>query len=238
MTRTKKIIKKKLKQPDEFITLTDRAVRFFTHRLKSIAIGGGIVLALIIFLFLFQKWGEKKEESAYQMLRLSMETYQAVSSPYREASPQEYKTVLEGFDQVIAKFPGTSSGKIAILYKGNLYLRLGEFENAAKAYEAFLRKIGKERIYRSFALNGLGYCYEGKKEYEKAANTFQKVVDLGESFQLADAYLGLGRCYEKMGKAKEAAANYKNFMKVSKKSEMTNIVLRKLSVLEKQERTP
>jgi tetratricopeptide (TPR) repeat protein len=119
------------------------------------------------------------------------------------------------------------------LYKGNIYLRLGEFENATKAYEAFLRKIGKEKLYRSFALNGLGYCYEGKKEYERAANAFQKVVDLGESFQLADAYLGLGRCYEKMGNAKEAAANYKNFIKVSKKSEMTNIVLRKLSVIEK-----
>ncbi len=233
MTRTKKIIKKKLKKPDEFISFTDSAIRFFTRHLKSVAIGGSIVLAIIIFIFLFQKWGQKKEETAYQMLRLSMETYQAASSPYREASPQEYKTVLEGFDQVITKFPETSSGKIAMLYKGNIYLRLGEFENATQAYEAFLRKIGNEKLYRSFALNGLGYCYEGKKEYEKAANAFQKVVDLGESFQLGDAYLGLGRCYEKMGKAKEAAANYKNFMKVSKKSEMTNIVLRKLSVIEK-----
>ncbi len=233
MPRTKKIIKKKLKKPDEFITLTDRVIRFFTRQYKPIAIGGSIVLAFIVFIFLFQKWGEKKEEKAYQMLRLSMEAYQTVSSPYRDGSPQEYKTVLEGFDQVITKFPGTSSGKIAILYKGNIYLRLGEFENAIKAYEAFLGKNGKEKLYRAFAMNGLGYCYEGKKEYEKAANAYQKVVDLGESFQLADAYLGLGRCYEKMGKAKEAVANYKNFMKVSKKSEMTNIVLRKLSVIEK-----
>jgi tetratricopeptide (TPR) repeat protein len=233
MPRTKKIIKKKLKKPDEFITLTERAFRFTTHHSKSIAIGGGIVLVLLLFVFLFQKWEEKKEDNAYQMLRLAVETYRMASSPYREGSPQEYKTALEKFDEIVTKFPRTSSGKIANLYKGNIYLQLGEFENAIKAYEGFLQKMGKGELYRSFAMSGLGYSYEGEKEYEKAASAYQKIIDSGESFQLGDAYLGLGRCYEKLGKAKEAVENYKNFIRVSKKSEMTNIVLRKISVFEK-----
>ena len=233
MTRTKKIIKKKLKKPDEFITLSERAFHFITRYAKSIAIGGGIVLALLLFVFLFQKWDEKNEANAYQMFRVAVETYRTVSSPDREGSPQEYKTVLEKFDEVMAKFPRTSSGKIAILYEGNIYLRLGEFENAVKAYEGSLQKIGKGKLYRSFAMNGLGYSYEGKKEYEKAANAYREVIRLGESFQLADAYLGLGRCYEKLGKTNEAVENYRNFIKVSKKSEMTNMVLRKISVFEK-----
>jgi len=233
MTRTKKIIKKKLKKPDEFITFSERAFHFITRYAKSIAIGGGIVLALLLFVLLFQKWDEKSEANAYQMFRAAVETYRAVSSPYREGSFQEYKTDLEKFDEIITKFPRTSSGKIAMLYEGNIYLRLGAFENAVKAYEGFLRKVGKGKLYRSFALDGLGYAYEGKKEYEKAANAYREVIDLGESFQLADAYLGLGRCYEKLGKTKEAVENYKDFIKVSKKSEMTNIVLRKISVLER-----
>jgi len=233
MTRTKKIIKKKLKKPDEFITFSERAFQFITRYVKPIAIGGGILLALLLFVFLFQKWEEKNEANAYQMFRVAVETYRTVTSPYREGSLQEYKTVLERFDEVIAKFPRTSSGKIAILYEGNIYLRLGEFENAIKAYEGFLREVGKGKLYRSFAMNGLGYSYEGRKEYQKAADAYREVIHLGESFQLADAYLGLGRCYEKLGKTKEAAENYRNFIKVSKKSEMTNMVLRKISVFEK-----
>lgn len=232
MTATKKIIKKKLKKPDEFISFTDKAFHFFADHSKLIAIGGGIALALMVFIFFSQKWEAKKEENAYRLLRLSMETYRTVSAPYREASPQDYKTLLDGFDQVSTQFPGTSSGKIAILYKGSIYLRLGEFENATKAYEAFLRKIGKSKFYRSLAMNGLGYSHEGKKEYEKAANAYQKAVDLGETYQLGDAYLGLARCYEKMGRAKDAATQYRNFMKIAKKSEMTNIVLRKLSIID------
>ncbi len=233
MTTTKKIIKKKLKEPDEFITLSEKAFVFVTHHSKSIAVGGGIGLALLLSIFFFQKWEKKNEENACQMFNLVVETYQMVSSPYREGPPQEYKNVLDRFDEVITKFPKSSCGKLAILYKGNIHLRLGEFDEAIKAYESYLEKAGKERLYRAFAMEGLGYSHEGKKGYEKAMNAYQKVIDLGEGFQLANAYLGLGRCYEKMGKPKEAVENYKNFIKVSPKSQMMNIVLRKISNLEK-----
>jgi len=233
MTRTKKIIKKKLKKPDEFITLTERTFLFITHHSRSIAVGAGIVLILLLCIFSFEKWEKKNEENAYQTFHLAVETYEMVSSPYRDGSPQEYRAVLEKFDEVITKYPRTSSGKIAMLFKGNIYLRLGEFDDAIKAYEAFLQKTGKEKLYRSFALDGLGYSYGGKKEYEKAVDAYQRLAGLGEGFQSADAYLGLGRCYEKVGKSKESLENYKSFIRVSKKSEMTNIVLRKISDLGK-----
>jgi len=233
MTRTKKIIKKNLKKPDEFITLTERTFLFVTHHSRPIAVGAGIVLILLLGIFSFQKWEKKNEGNASQMFHLAVETYGMVSSPYRDGSPQEYRTVLEKFDEIITKYPKTSSGKIALLFKGNIYLRLGEFDDAIKAYEAFLQKTGEKKLYRSFALDGLGYSYEGKKEHQKAVDAYQRIVGLGEGFQLADAYFGLGRCYEKMGKIKEALEYYRNFVSASKKSEMTNIVLRKISDLEK-----
>jgi tetratricopeptide (TPR) repeat protein len=232
MARTKKIIKKKLKEPDEFITLTERVYLFLTGHAKSVAAGGGIVLLLFLAFFLFQGWEKKKEGNAYQMFTLAVESYQAASTSYREGSLQEYKNLLERFDQVITKFPGTSWGKLSMLFKGNLHLRLGEFEEAIKAYDAFLQKAGKEKLYRIFAMEGLGYSYEGKRDYERALSAYQKIVE-GGSFQLADAYLGMGRCYEKLGKNREALGSYKNFLKVSQKSNETNAILRKISLLEK-----
>jgi tetratricopeptide (TPR) repeat protein len=233
MTKTKKIIKKKLKEPDEFITLTEKTYLFITHHSKPIAGGGIIVLILILSLFFFQRWEKKNEEKAYQMFNLAVETYQMVSTPYREGTPQEYKNVLEKFNEAITNFPNTSSGRLSILYKGNIHLRLGEFEEAIGAYESFLKKEGKEKIYQSFAMEGLGYSYEGKKDYEKALNAYQKIIDLGENFKLENAYLGMGRCYEKLGKNKEALENYKTFLKIYQKSQMTNTILRKISNLEK-----
>jgi tetratricopeptide (TPR) repeat protein len=233
MTRMKKIIKKKLKEPDEFITLTERSYLFVTQHGRSIAMGAGVVLVLLLAIFLFQEWGKRNEGNAYKMLTSVIETYQMVSSPYREGSPQEYKNVLERFNEINAKFPKTSSGKLAALYEGNIHLRLGEFDEATKAYENYLEKAGKEKLYRAFAMEGLGYSYEGKKDYEKAVGAYQKVIDLREDFQVGNAQLGMGRCYEKMGKTREALEHYRSFINASPKSQMVNIVLRKISNLEK-----
>jgi len=233
MTSTKKIIKKKLKQPDEFISLTERVYLFVTHHGKPIAFGAGIVLVLLLFIFFFQKWERKSAVDADQRFNLAVETYQIVSSPYQEGSSQDYKNVIERFNEVITKFPKTQAGRLAVLYQGNIYFRLGEFDEAIKAYEKYIEKGGKEKLYRAFAMEGLGYSYEGKKDYEKATRAFQQVINLGEGFQLANAYLGLGRCSEKMGKTKEALENYRSYIKISQKPQMANIVLKKISSLEK-----
>jgi tetratricopeptide (TPR) repeat protein len=232
MTRIKKISKKKLKEPDEFVSVTEKAFLFLTHHIKSIAAGGIVVLIILLSIFFYQRWEKGNEEEAYRKFSLAVEIYQVVSSPNREGSPSEYKNVLQKFDEVITKFPRTFSGKTSFLYKGNIHLWLGEFEEATKSYQNFLQKAGKRKLYRLFAMEGLGYAYEGKKDYEKALQAYQKILDEGENFQLANAYLDMGRCYEKLGKKKEALENYKVFLKVSQKSMMTNEVLRKISILE------
>jgi tetratricopeptide (TPR) repeat protein len=156
------------------------------------------------------------------------------NSPYREGALSEYQNVLEKLDEVITKFPRTPSGKLSLLYKGNVHLRLGEFDKAVQAYQAFLQKGGKEKLYQVFAMEGLGYAYEGKKDYGKASDAYQKIVHMGDHFQMATAYLGLGRCYEKLGKNKEALENYRSFLTVSEKSIMTNVVLGRISHLENE----
>jgi tetratricopeptide (TPR) repeat protein len=82
-------------------------------------------------------------------------------------------------------------------------------------------------------MEGMGYAYEGMKDYEKALHAYQKIVEMGESFESADAHLNMGRYYERMGENKEALENYRAFLKISEKSPVANAVLRKISLLEK-----
>jgi tetratricopeptide (TPR) repeat protein len=156
-----------------------------------------------------------------------------VSSPYREGSPAEYKKVLEAFDEVIKTYSRTSSGRLSLIYKGGIHLRLGEFDEAINAYDGFLKKAGKERLYQLFALEGIGYGHEGKKDYEKAVKAYQEIIKLGEKYEWAGAHLNIARCYEKLGKKDEAIENYRAFLKASPKSLSTNSVLKKVSALEK-----
>ena len=232
MTRIKRITKKKLKEPDEFISVTERVYLFVTHHGKPIAAGAVIVLIVLASIFIYQRWQKKTEEEGSGKFSQAAELYEGLSSPNREATAAEYKSVLGKFDEVITGFPGTLAGKTSILYKGNIQLRLGEFEDAIKSYQTFLEKAGKRKLYHLFALEGLGYAYEGKKDYAKAVEAYQKIIEEGDHFGLSDAYLNAGRCYEKLGKKKEALESYKGFLKVAQNSIMTNGVLRRISILE------
>ena len=233
MVSGKKITKKQLKQPDEFISFTDHAFRFVASHSKKFAIGGTAVLLIVLAVVFYQMWEKNKEGEADQQFNQALQVYQQVSSPYREEAPPEYKKALEKFDEVAKKFSGTSAGKLALLYKGDLDLKLGEFEEAAKTYQTFLSKMGKEKLYSLLAMDGLGYAYEGQKKYDQALETYQKMIATDAGFESGEAYLKIGRCYEKLGKNKEAAENYRSFLKASPKSLMANVVSRKVSFLEK-----
>ena len=232
MAVKKKIIKKKLKEPDEFLSFTDHAFRFISRHYKRIITGVVILGVLLAAFFLFQKWEEKKEAEAYLPFSAALELYQMLNSPYREGSPSDYRSLMEKFDEVITKFPRTSSGKLSLLYKGNLHLKLEEFDEAIKAYETFLQKAGKEKFYRLLAMEGLGYAHEGKKEYEKAVEAYERMLEMGEGLQVANAYLSKGRCYEKLGKKKEALESYKTFLNLAPKAMMANLVSERISQLE------
>jgi tetratricopeptide (TPR) repeat protein len=229
----KKITKKKLKQPEEFISFTEKSYLFIGEHIKKIILGATLALILISSLFLYRMWDQKKEDEANQKFILALEAYQMVSSPYREGSPAEYKKALEGFEGVINNYSGTSSAKSSLIYKGGIHLKLGEFDEAIKAYDTFMRKAGKEKLYQLLALKGLGYAHEGKKDYEKAVKAYLEIIKLGEKYHWAGIHLNLARCYEKLGKKDEALENYKTFLKVSPKSPSANFVLKKISFLEK-----
>jgi tetratricopeptide (TPR) repeat protein len=233
MAGRKKILKKKLKEPDEFISITEKAYLFITRHLKPILTGGILLLFFVLAIIFLQRSERQNEADADQKFSLAVQLYQSISSPYREASPAEYKNALDKFDEVSSKFPRTFSGKLSLFYKGNIHFRLAAYEEAIKEYQAFLQKAGKERLYRLLALESMGYTYERIRDYEKALHTFQQILEMGETFERADAYLNTGHCYEKIGKDMEALENYRAFLKISEKSSMANAVLRKISLLEK-----
>ena len=233
MVKRKKVTRKQLKQPDEFITVTEHAILFLRNHGKKIMTAGVVLLVLVVSFVIYRMWAERREVEAHRRLNLALEAYQLASSPYREGTPSEERKLLETFDEIGKAYPHTSSGKIASLYKGNIHLKLGAYDPAVQAYEAFLSAEREEKLYRLLALNGLGDAYEGKKEYEKAIATFQRILSQGESFQSSEATLKIARCYEKLGRKKEAVENYQAFLKGAPKSLMANAVLRKISLLEK-----
>ena len=223
-----KLSKKQLTEADEFITLTQRAYLFASDHARKILYAVAAVVVVVAAIFLYQWWQRDKEAKAGRDLSAVMAAFQRVGSP----SQEDYRSFLPKFDEVSTKYSGTPSGRLSLLYKASVHLRLKEFDEAIRAYQVFLEKGAKEKVYHAFALEGLGYALEGKKDYDKALESYKKVLDLGDGFPLADIHLSMGRCYEKMGKNKEAVENYEAYMKESPKSPIANVLIREMSRLQ------
>jgi len=233
MVKGKRITRRQIKQPDEFISTTEHVLLFVRDHLKKIVVGVGIIVVIVAAYVLFRVWEARRENEASQRLNVAMEAVELVNSPYREGSPADYKNALAKMEEIVNAFPKTSSGTFALLYKGNIHLKLGEFDEAIKAYDTFLSRSGSEKLYNLLALEGVGYAYEGKKDYGKAIEAYQRIVAMDQGFQAREARLQMGYCYEKLGKNKEAVENYRAYLEGTQKSSMTHLVLRKISLLEK-----
>jgi tetratricopeptide (TPR) repeat protein len=233
MVKGKRITKKQLREPDEFITLTERAIHFVGEHGKKMIAGGILFLVIIVAILFYQMWERKKDEEAARAYGVASEMYEKGIAQAREGSPQDDKEIMAKFDEVIAKFPRTLFGRLSLIYAGNIRLRQGEYDGAIKAYSAFIENAGKQELYKYFAWDGLGHAYVGKKDYGKAIEAYQRILDVGKGFQSEEAHLNIGYCYEKMGKTKEALENFNAFLKKSKKSLLANVISRKVSLLEK-----
>jgi tetratricopeptide (TPR) repeat protein len=196
-------------------------------------IGGIVVLVVVLSVVLFRFWEDKKEGEANQKLSLALETVEAAISPTAQATPASTQGALEKLDELTKGYPRTYAGRLALLYKGSLLLKMGQFDEAIQAFQAFLSKMGEEKAYGLLALDGLGFAYEGKKDYEKAIENYKQIITTDEKFESGEAYLKIGRCYEKLGKSKEAVESYQSFLKASPESLFANVVSRKVSLLAK-----
>lgn len=231
MVAARKLSKKKLKEPDEFITLTERAFTFVQNHLKEVVLGTSVVVAIVMALSLYQMWEKRKEAQAQTAFASAMEAYQKASSD-REANAQALKDALGKLDEVSKRFPRTRPGRLSLLYQGNLHLRQGSYDEAIKAFATFRDKGGEDRLFRAFATEGLAYAYEGKKDYAKALEYYRKTIESGEILPMQNAYLGAGRCYERLGKREEALESYRAYLKGAQKSPESNVVEHRVALLE------
>ena len=109
-----------------------------------------------------------------------------------------------GFLKVINKYGGTPSGNLAKLYAGEIYLQLGDYNNALKYLKDFDANGSVQTQALVYGLMG-DACSELKKN-EEALENYKKAGTIFEQNQaLSSEYLfRAASLYEVMGKNKEA----------------------------------
>jgi tetratricopeptide (TPR) repeat protein len=204
MAAKMRIPKKKLKEPDEFITWGAKATNYALTHIKYIVLGVFLAAAIIAALFLWRQHEAASEEVAYTLLSKGINLYH---------QEQKREEALSTFSQLIKDYPRTKGGEVALLYRGRYYMLQKDYGRAVEDFKLFLKRSSTPSL-RVIALNGLGNSYLAKAEYPEAIEYFQKVIASEDEWLKPYALLQMGMCWEKLGEKKKAADAYQEASKL------------------------
>jgi tetratricopeptide (TPR) repeat protein len=228
VAKRRRISKKKLREPDEFISTAARVLLWTKENLKLILMGV-IIGALVVFsIIVWRIKAKTREAEAFNAFYRASEILISAEDP----SSKGFQEALDEFERIQREYPRTDAGELAQLQLGQGLLKLKQYDRALETYRKFLDSNPGQKLHRLFAYQNLGYAYEGLGDYQRALDSFQELVDMGESFLQPWGYLNMARCYEKLDRREEALKNYRIFLEKFPDSIMVPMVKNKTSALE------
>jgi len=208
--KRKKTRKELLKEPDEFMTLTGKVVKFAADHKTKLTYGLGIILALAIVISAVRFISIRADNKASAMLEKSMLEYGSMQA---QKKPDEVFNAVSGsFQTILKKYGGKPSGKLARLIYANICYDAGKYKQAIDLYNTSLKDFAKHPMIHSQVLSSLGYANEQQKEYTTAINYFEKISAAPEQNLRDEALFHLGRLYNKIGQPEKSKAAYQKIV--------------------------
>lgn len=197
--------KRELDQPDEFITLTSRFLKYTAENSKKILVGAGVVLALILIFSGLHYYTLQTEKKAYALFEKALKNYEIMLET--EDPKTIYDEAKSEFLLILDTFSNTKAGKIALVTFADISYKAEEYDVAIDLYFEALKHFGENPFYRQIVLTNLAYSYEQKKDFKNAIKHMEMINNDQNMGMEDDALYHLGRLY---------SANHQN----DKKSEL------------------
>jgi tetratricopeptide (TPR) repeat protein len=183
----KKISRKELlKQPDQFLSSTDKAMLFFTNNRFTVI---GTILAFVVgglSLLGYQNY-QQSQTMKFEAMYFNME--EVIKTEEVKGSNPESQLV-----KIRDKISDKSHRNRASLLLADVYFQNGDFDKAKSTYQE-IRNNSQGLNYQNANL-GLAYTYEALEDYKKAIDLFKLTIDKNDKFPLFQVYWSLARCYE------------------------------------------
>ena len=208
--KRKKTRKELLKEPDEFMTLSGKLIKFAVEHKKQLTYGLGIILALVVIISGVRFFSIRAENKAAAMLDQSLTEYNRLKAEKTPAAV--YGAVSSGFQNILQKYGDKHSGKIARLLYANICYDAGKYQQAIDLYNISLKDFEKQPGIHSQILSSLGYAYEEQQEYSKAISYFEKISTAPGQILRDEALFHLGRLYNKLGQPQKSKEAYQKII--------------------------
>ena len=210
MAKKKVSRKELLKAPDEFMTLSARAMLFVREHSRQFEyIGMAIAAIIIIYLGIntYMKYINKKGQNVYN------KAYYALSKNTEPGSNQEgLKRSAELFREVIDSYGLSKVSHLAIPELAYIKFLDKKYDEAISLYQKFLNEVSDQATYQSMTRMALAACYEEKGEFKMAIENLERVMSVPDDLFKEQAMLNLARVYRLAHQQEKANKILKEFI--------------------------
>ena len=209
-----------MKQPDEFISATDKFMGFCKENQATVLflVLGGLITAVGVGYFL--------KNQKIQILRMETLLHKMKKVQVKGADSGKLARYLNDFNEGIHK-------NRARMILGDAFYREKKVEEAIKIYEEILQNTGSEGLLRDLARFGLAQVHELNKDWKRAIAAYKKLLESPSSLPLFQVYFSLARVYEHEDDYKNALLTLREMENQFKDHAQYNQIVDKIKVLDK-----
>lgn len=239
----KKYTRKQLKQPDEFIVASTGAWAWVSKNAKGVMVMTAVVLVIVGIASILRQRSDTQAKDATAELSRAIEIYNQTVIPGADKLPKaedglprfstrkaKLEATVASLDKVL-KHSSSGISYLALMLRAGAHYDLGHYDKAATDYESYLGKIGTDQPrFRRTAIEGLTYCYEAQKQWDKALSTLAKLEKKGE--QRYAALYHEGRILAAKGDKAEAIKRFKEIVDKATARSLVDQAGQRLAVLQ------
>lgn len=205
--------KKLLKEPDEFLTISDKAIRWARDNSRTLIIAVSAVVLAVACVLGIQGYLKYRTSQGADALARVFPAYQ--KAVLGQASDQELAATIGGLAKVVEKYGATPSGMQARLALAGLYYTAGQYDKAEFHFGELSEDPGTPAQLIPLALRGLGQSLAGQKKYQPAAQALRRAIEIAGPQISALLRLDLGLVLSAAGDKPGAIEVYRELLKAS-----------------------
>ncbi|MCP3952488.1 MAG: tetratricopeptide repeat protein [Desulfobacterales bacterium] len=199
--------KQLLKEPDEFITFSNRMIKLGVAYKQQLMIAAGVLCVAVLVFVTMQYISGRSRAKAFSLLESAVARYDRVLA---QNGPEKAVGAVEAdFELILKKYGSNTGGQLARVTYGQYNYAAGRADRAIALYETALADFDEDPLYRAMIVSGLGYTYALKGDLPKAISYFEQVVSGSATGFKNDALFQLGLLYAQTGQKAKSAESFK-----------------------------
>jgi tetratricopeptide (TPR) repeat protein len=210
-----------LDNPEEVLNLAQRLL----EQVKPYA--KWLVLGVVVIAVGLGAWGvngmmqERRQEKAVAALTLV--------TPKADLKTPD-AAAAKALEKFVNEYAGTRLAREAQLTRANLLYKLGQYGEAAKAYESLLD--GRDPGWDLLVNESISYCYEGMGNFKKAAAVLKPLTEQISGPLKSEVLRRLAILFEQAKEPKEAAVYWRKLLDQPPNAAMVPYLQEKLAAAE------